>query len=169
MDRRYRCRSRGRRAFVTFARDVTSLVPAPSCRGCAAMPREASRRRLRQVARCRQPIAGGARPVRAWRKKVSYRTARNELLAPFKLLSVVRAKSALTKVHLRLQMPAHMQMHMHRETCKEIVKPMLTMGAPGRARTDTADPFRGPASALGLRGRPNNNSILLSVGQQRIF
>jgi hypothetical protein len=39
----------------------------------------------------------------------------------------------------------------------------LTKSAPGRVRTDTADPFRGPASALGLRGRPNNNAILLSV------
>ena len=29
-------------------------------------------------------------------------------------------------------------------------------GAPGRTRTDTSDPFRGAASALGLRGLANN-------------
>src|ERR1700733_4457349 len=28
----------------------------------------------------------------------------------------------------------------------------LRMSAPGRSRTDTGDPFRGPASSLGLRG-----------------
>ena len=32
----------------------------------------------------------------------------------------------------------------------------LHMSAPGRSRTDTGDPFRGPASSLGLRGLGNN-------------
>ena len=30
------------------------------------------------------------------------------------------------------------------------------MRAPGRSRTDTGDPFRGPASSLGLRGLGND-------------
>src|ERR1700733_2233550 len=35
--------------------------------------------------------------------------------------------------------------------------------APGRVRTDTADPFRRPASTLGLRGRTNNTPKSLSA------
>src|SRR5208283_5577817 len=33
--------------------------------------------------------------------------------------------------------------------------------APGRTRTDTSDPFRGAASALGLRGLANNTPQIL--------
>ena len=36
------------------------------------------------------------------------------------------------------------------------------MSAPGRSRTDTGDPFRGPASSLGLRGLGNNTPERLS-------
>jgi hypothetical protein len=32
------------------------------------------------------------------------------------------------------------------------------MSTPGRSRTDTGDPFRGPASSLGLRGRIHNTA-----------
>ena len=38
----------------------------------------------------------------------------------------------------------------------------LRMSAPGRSRTDTGDPFRGPASSLGLRGLGNNTPERLS-------
>ena len=43
-------------------------------------------------------------------------------------------------------------MHMH-----EVGGTFSEEGAPGRVRTDTGDPFRGSASATGLRGRANNN------------
>jgi hypothetical protein len=33
---------------------------------------------------------------------------------------------------------------------------LMVRCAPGRTRTDTSDPFRGAASALGLRGLANN-------------
>src|SRR6266536_6388385 len=33
-----------------------------------------------------------------------------------------------------------------------------TRSAPGRGRTDTGDPFRGPASSFGLRGLGNDTS-----------
>mgnify|MGYP007111872762 CR=1 FL=1 len=33
-----------------------------------------------------------------------------------------------------------------------------SMSTPGRSRTDTGDPFRGPASSLGLRGRIHNTA-----------
>jgi hypothetical protein len=42
------------------------------------------------------------------------------------------------------------------ESCH--VSPMST---PGRSRTDTGDPFRGPASSLGLRGRIHNTAVQL--------
>ncbi len=48
----------------------------------------------------------------------------------------------------------------------------LPMSTPGRSRTDTGDPFRGPASSLGLRGRGNdtsagpNNSRVLNGGER---
>jgi hypothetical protein len=35
---------------------------------------------------------------------------------------------------------------------------VIPNSTPGRSRTDTGDPFRGPASALGLRGRPHNTA-----------
>src|ERR1700727_2375094 len=38
----------------------------------------------------------------------------------------------------------------------------LLTSAPGRSRTDTGDPFRGPASSLGLRGLGNNTPERLS-------
>ena len=38
----------------------------------------------------------------------------------------------------------------------------LHTSAPGRSRTDTGDPFRGPASSLGLRGLGNNTPERLS-------
>src|ERR1700733_2781153 len=38
----------------------------------------------------------------------------------------------------------------------------LRRSAPGRSRTDTGDPFRGPASSLGLRGLGNNTPERLS-------
>src|SRR3984885_7487364 len=38
----------------------------------------------------------------------------------------------------------------------------LGTSAPGRSRTDTGDPFRGPASSLGLRGLGNNTPERLS-------
>ena len=38
-----------------------------------------------------------------------------------------------------------------------------TTGAPGRTRTDTSDPFRGAASALGLRGLSNNTPQLFII------
>src|SRR5450432_3901336 len=41
-----------------------------------------------------------------------------------------------------------------------LIFPGQTMcGAPGRSRTDTGDPFRGPASSLGLRGLGNNTPV----------
>ena len=39
---------------------------------------------------------------------------------------------------------------------------LLQMSAPGRSRTDTGDPFRGPAFSLGLRGLGNNTPERLS-------
>jgi hypothetical protein len=38
------------------------------------------------------------------------------------------------------------------------VRRLETRGAPGRGRTDTGDPFRGPASSFGLRGLGNDTS-----------
>ena len=38
----------------------------------------------------------------------------------------------------------------------------LSMSAPGRSRTDTGDPFRGPASSLGLRGRIHNTARVIA-------
>ena len=62
-------------------------------------------------------------------------------------------------------------MHVHRQSHEQlhlsmrpaptellllIVAGQVMCGAPGRSRTDTGDPFRGPASSLGLRGLGNN-------------
>src|SRR4029077_6578027 len=38
------------------------------------------------------------------------------------------------------------------------VRRLETCGAPGRGRTDTGDPFRGPASSFGLRGLDKDTS-----------
>src|SRR5499427_4494444 len=38
------------------------------------------------------------------------------------------------------------------------VRRLETWCAPGRGRTDTGDPFRGPASSFGLRGLGNDTS-----------
>src|ERR1700743_1052013 len=40
-------------------------------------------------------------------------------------------------------------------SCSHTTKHLLS-GTPGRSRTDTGDPFRGPASSLGLRGLGDN-------------
>ena len=45
------------------------------------------------------------------------------------------------------------------ESCAALVSPGApSMSTPGRSRTDTGDPFRGPASSLGLRGRIHNTA-----------
>ena len=45
------------------------------------------------------------------------------------------------------------------------------MSTPGRSRTDTGDPFRGPASSLGLRGRIHNTARAITepVSNEDLF
>ena len=55
------------------------------------------------------------------------------------------------------------------------IRPAQEMGcpkmrcAPGRTRTDTSDPFRGAASALGLRGLANNTPQICIIDRADIF
>src|SRR6185437_9399468 len=46
-----------------------------------------------------------------------------------------------------------------------------SMSTPGRSRTDTGDPFRGPASSLGLRGRIHNTARAIAepVSSEDLF